>query len=57
MGKLNKKLSKKSKTLKLEVVPKKQETEVLLEEVRRSDDTVPKKVNDKNFLKPHVKTN
>lgn len=44
MGKFNKKLGKKNKALQLQVVPKEPETEVLLEEVRKSDDVIPKKV-------------
>lgn len=44
MGKFNKKLNKKNKPLQLEIVPKEQETEVQLKEVRKSDDVIPKKV-------------
>lgn len=44
MGKFNKKLSKKSKALSLEIVPKEPETEVQLSESRKSDDPIPKKV-------------
>lgn len=44
MGKFNKKLGKKSKALQLQIVPKEQETEILLEEVRKSDDIIAKKV-------------
>jgi hypothetical protein len=44
MGKFNKKLGKKNKALDLQIVPKEQETEVILKEVRKSDDAIPKKV-------------
>lgn len=43
MGKFNK-LSKKNRALQLEIVPKDQENEVQLKEVRKSDDVIPKKV-------------
>lgn len=48
MGKFNKKLGKNKKPTQLEVVPREQETEVHLKEIRRSDDVVPKKVISKN---------
>lgn len=54
MGKFSKKLGKKNKALGLEVVPKEQDTEVVLEAVRKSDDVIPKKVKLTNFKKPHA---
>ena len=48
MGKFNK-LNKRNKALQLEIVPKDQENEVQLKEVRKSDDVIPKKVKSQNF--------
>lgn len=53
MGKFNK-LNKRNKALQLEIVPKDQDNEVQLPEVRKSDDVIPKKVKKNIFKKPHA---
>lgn len=50
MGKFNK-LNKRNKALQLEIVPKDQDNEVQLTEVRKSDDVIPKKVKKSKFHK------
>lgn len=50
MGKFNK-LNKRNKALQLEIVPKDQDNEVQLPEVRKSDDVIPKKVKKSKFQK------